>query len=159
MITALKGTVVTLLIGSLTVAPLRAQSAEGKWDNLKQIKPDQEIEIVTNDAKAYRGRMQSLRGDSMKVRLRSGDQTFERSNILRVAYKPKGRLHHIKKGAAIGAGVGLLNGVFSDRCNSEHVCMSTGKAISVSIAVSGSIGAAIGAALPAGSWEVVYRSP
>jgi hypothetical protein len=153
MITTLKSTVVILLTGILMAAPLGAQSPEGNWDNLAAIKPDQEIEIVTKDTKAYRGRFRSLTTESITARLVSGDKAFERLNVLRVAYKHSGRrAHHIKVGSAIGAAVGLLNGIFSDGCKSNG-CKFAG------VGVSALIGAAIGVALPAGVWEVVYRSP
>jgi hypothetical protein len=148
---ALRCAVVTLLVASLM--PLRAQSPEGNWDNLQRIKPDQEVEIVTNDAKAYRGTLRSLQVESIIVRLVSGDHAFERANILRVAYKPKGRRsHHVKVGTAIGAGFGVVNAFFSDGCQSGG-CRFAG------VGISALLGAAIGAALPAGGWEVLYRSP
>jgi hypothetical protein len=158
MIMAHRSAVITLVIGSLMAAPLRAQSLEENWNNLNQLKTDQEIQIVTKDAKAHRGRLGGLNADSVTVHLVSGDQTFERLNILRVAYKAKGRrAHHIKVGSAIGAGLGVVNGVFSDTCRS---CRSRGASIVLALFASVLLGAAIGAVLPAGGgWKVIYRSP
>jgi len=42
---------------ALTAMPLRAQSDRTSWNNLTKARAGQEIEIVLNDARSYKGRV------------------------------------------------------------------------------------------------------
>ena len=121
------------------------------WDNLKRLLPGEEIRVVLNDGKSYRGLLQTVTDQEVAVRLATGDQTFARENILRISAKGES---HRGRNAAEGAAIGALG---------------VGAAISIAAAnplgmfaglfLGGGPGALIGAVLPTGGWRDVYRPP
>jgi hypothetical protein len=146
---------VVLAATLMAAVPLRAQSDRTSWNNLKKVKPGQEIEIVFNDAMSYKATLKSWNDDAIVARLSSGDMTFNRSDVMRVArYKANHRLRNTLIGAAVGVAVG---GIFVASCGGYVCPQRTDKKVRVVSATSG-IGAIVGLALPSGKgWEVVYR--
>jgi hypothetical protein len=139
----------------MTTVPLRAQSDRTSWNNLKKAKPGQEIEIVLNDAMSYKGTLKSWNDDAIVARLSSGDMTFNRSDVMRVArYKANHRLRNTLVGAAIGAAFG---GIVAASCGDGWGCPRGKESLALASATSG-IGAIVGVAQRTGhGWEVVYR--
>jgi hypothetical protein len=137
----------------MTAAPLRAQSDRTSWNNLKKAKAGQQIEIVLNDATSHKGTLKRWNDDEIVAHLSTGDTTFARSDVMRVArYKPSHRLRKTLIGAAIGATVG---GIFLASC--DFCPQRTDKKRNLVLVTSG-IGALVGVALPSGKgWDVVYR--
>jgi len=112
------GLVALSTFGARTVVPLRAadrQAANASWDNLKTLRPGQEIRVVLKDAKSYQGELQSLSNDGVTLRQAAGEQMLARQDILRVSSKAqKHRGRNALIGAAIGAGAGLGIGAAAD---------------------------------------------
>ncbi len=143
-----------LMTGSPRGAPA-PQADKANWDNLKQLVSGQEIWVVLNDAKSYRGRLQAVSDDAIVVRVAGGEQTFGRQNTLRVSVKRPGhRVRNAALGGLAGAGVGAALGANTIRFGGE------GRAENVlwGMALFGSIGAGVGAVLPKGGWRDVYRA-
>ncbi len=91
---------------AMTGFPLQAadrQPATASWDNLKTLKPGQEIRVVLNDVKSYQGEFQALSEDGITLRQAASEQTLARQNILRVSSKAQ---KHRGRNALIGAAVG-----------------------------------------------------
>jgi hypothetical protein len=152
--------VLTVVIAALvTVAPLRAQTGKADWNNLKQVKPDQAVEVVLKDAKSHKGGLQSVSDDGIVVRLASGEQTFARQNVLRVSSKRQGhRLRNALIGGVIGAGAGLGVGIAADRCPPNSIVCFGNKGKAIATPAVGLIGFGIGAAIPTGGWQEIYRA-
>ena len=150
-------TVVILMLGLITSDPLRAagpQVALANWDNLKQLAPGQQIKVVLNDAKSYRGKLQTMSDEAIVVHLATGEQSFARQSVLRVS--SKGQSHRWRNaaiGTAAGLGAGFLIGAKA----------SSGSEIApiiylMAVPISAGAGAGVGAALPTGRWYDVYRA-
>jgi hypothetical protein len=139
-----------------------AQAAPNNWDNLKQLAPGQQIRVVLNDAKSYKAGFQSVTDDAIVVRLATGDQTFERQNVLRVS--TQGNNHRRRNaliGLAVGMGAGIIVGVASPELGqgkcAQGSCVDAGTA-SLTGAAGAAVGAVTGAVIPTGGWHDVYRA-
>jgi len=130
-----------------------AQSPQNNWDNLKQLAPGQQVQVVLNDAKSYEAKFQSVTDDGIVVRLAKGEQTFPRQSVLRVSSKHRS---HRGRNALIGAGVGVATALAVDAGVCEDCTAGTwvGDA-----AGCGLLGAAVGALVSKGArWHDVYRA-
>jgi small nuclear ribonucleoprotein (snRNP)-like protein len=139
-----------------------AQSSQNNWDNLKQLASGQQVQVVLNDAKSYRGQLQTVGDDALMLRLATGEQTFERQNVLRVSTRGKShRGRNALIGLAVGASVGVIVGVASPELG-QGKCAQGSCINAASAALAGFVGAAVGtglgAVLPTDGWHDVYRA-
>jgi hypothetical protein len=131
------------------------QSSQNNWDNLKRLAPGDEIHIVLNDAKSYRGKFHSVSDEAIVVRLVTGEQTFTRENVLRDSTEGQShRLRNAALGAGIGVGLGFAVAARTSRNDSE--AQAIGYAVIPPIL--GAAGAGVGAFLPTGRWHDIYRA-
>jgi small nuclear ribonucleoprotein (snRNP)-like protein len=152
----------TLLLLLLVPGLSLAQSSQNNWDNLKQLAPGQQVQVVLNDAKSYRGQLQTVGDDALMLRLATGEQTFERQNVLRVSTRGKShRGRNALIGLAVGAGAGVVVGVASPELGTgkcaQGSCVDAGT-VSVVGFLGGVLGAGLGAAMPTRGWHDVYRA-
>ena len=139
-----------LLAPALTLA----QAAKDSWDNLRQLKPGQRIEVVDKQMKTLKGEFVSFTDEAISLREASGEQSVERVNVVRVSVRDTShRTRNMLLGAAIGGGIAVAATVVplvanSNEGNSCGVCVAA-------IAAGFGGGAALGA-LP-GS-RTVYRA-
>jgi len=139
-----------------------AQSAKDSWDNVKQLKPGQQIRVVLNDAKSYTGQMGSVSDEGLVIRTGGGEQTVARQNILRVSSQGKShRGRNALIGLAVGAGAGVVIGVASPEVGqgkcAQGSCINA-EAPTLTGFVGAAAGTALGAVLPTGGWHDVYRT-
>jgi small nuclear ribonucleoprotein (snRNP)-like protein len=154
-----------LMLGFIGIGSVNAaepKSAQANWESLKQLASGQEVQVVLNDAKSYRGQLQSVGDDALVLRLATGEQTFERQNVLRVSTRGKGhRGRNTLIGLAVGAGAGVIVGVASPELG-QGKCAQGSCINAESAALAGFVGAAVGtgvgAVLPTGGWHDVYRA-
>jgi hypothetical protein len=130
------------------------------WNNLKQLGPGQQVRVVVNSKKAFKGQFQSSTDDAIIIRFSGADQTLSRSSVKKVSSRRAGhRGRHVLIGAAVGAGVGLGIGAAIDNdCSSNSIVCTGNKGKAILTPVFGLVGAGIGALLPAGGWQEVYRA-
>jgi hypothetical protein len=143
-----------------TALPLRAADplpANASWDNLRTLRPGQEIRVVLNDAKSYQGELQSLSDGGITLRQAAGEQTLARQDVLRVSSKgQKRRGRNALIGAAVGAGAGLGIGAAADHGCTQIGCVGNlGKEVLTPV---GALAGVVGAVMPAGGWHDVYRA-
>ena len=156
---------VLVVFGLVATVSLRAAdgpNGKGSWDDLKKLAPGDQIQVVLNDGKSYRGHFQALGDNGIVVRLTAAEQTFARETVLRVSVKGQShRLRNALIGLATGAGVGVIVGVASPELGqgtcAQGSCVNAESA-SVAGFVGGALGAGIGAAIPTGGWRDVYRA-
>jgi hypothetical protein len=130
------------------------------WNNLKQLSPGQQVRVVLDSNKSFKGQFQSVTDDALIVHANGADQTLSRSSVQKVSSRRPGhRGRHALIGAAIGAGAGLGIGAAIDNdCSSQSILCTGNKGKAILTPVFGLIGAGVGALLPAGGWQEVYRS-
>jgi hypothetical protein len=130
------------------------------WNNLKQLTPGQQVRVVVNNNKSFKGQFQSTTDDAIIIRSKGTDQTLSRSSVQLVSKRRAGhRGRHALIGAAIGAGAGLGIGAAVDNdCSSTSIVCTGNKGKAILTPVFGLLGAGIGALLPAGGWQELYRS-
>jgi hypothetical protein len=149
---------VIVLLGMVTFAPPAAAAPpqdKRNWDNLKQLAPNEQVRIVLNDARSYRGEFQSVSEGAIVVRLATGAQSFAKENVLRVSTKGAS---HTRRNALIGAAVGFGAGtaIVAVACLSNDC---KGAVAPILGATAGApVGALVGFVIPTGGWRDVYRA-
>lgn len=148
-----------LMLGFIEVASFNAagpKSTQANWERLKQLAPGQQIRLVLNDAKSYRGQFRGVSDEAIMARVATGEQTLERQNVLRVSAKTKSRRGRNELiGAAIGAGFGGV-AVGMDCHYGREGCGAAGVFFGVPLAAG--LGAGFAAVIPTGGWHDVYRA-
>ena len=158
----MKRVIETLLLLLMVPGFSLAQPLQNNWDNLRQLAPGRQIQIVLNDAESYTGQFQSASDERLVVRTGGTDQTFERQNILRVS--TRGKRHRGRNaliGLAVGASAGVIVAVASPELGTgkcaQGSCVDAGTVSMVGF-LGGSLGVGLGAAIPTGGWHDVYRA-
>jgi hypothetical protein len=147
-----------LIISTFVVtagSPLRGANSD--WNNLKTLKPGQQIRIVLNDNKLYQGEFQALNDEGITLRHAPGEQTFARKDILRISSYHGVKTHLVRNiliGAAIG---GALATPLMLANHNPHNSWWNSSAWVPGVFVPG--GAGIGAAVTTAGWHKVYRAP
>jgi len=166
--------VLALLAACFSTGVASGQDSKGRsssWDNLKSLRPGQEIRVVMNNVKSYQGEFVSLSDDGITLRQAAGEQTLARKDILRVSWK-KGQNHRLRNtliGTVVGAGAGLGIGLAANNAIWSHVNCTEGPLFNCSgppnphwgfilTPVGGLAGAFIGAAVSTRGWQEVYRA-
>jgi hypothetical protein len=149
----------TILFAGLTTISLFGAAGprqdKTNWDNLKQLAPNEQIRIVLNAAKSYRGGFPSVSDEVIVVRLATGEKTFSRESVLRVS--TRGPSHAGRK-ALIGTGIGAAVGAatIAGICQTSS-CKGPVEAI-VGVTIGAPLGALVGFVMPTGGWHDVYRA-
>jgi hypothetical protein len=149
-----------LIVIGTAIVPARAKSEDTNWNEVKTIQRGQQVQVVLSDARDYQGAFERWSSSEIVIRLASGEQTFARTDVMRIALirKHRSRSKHTLTGAGIGAGVVLIVGAVADRgCNNNCWFPNIGKAVFTPLG--GIIGAGLGVALPTGRPKVIYRAP
>lgn len=107
----------------LAMMLLTAMAAFGAgWDSVTQIAEGQKIELKTRDGFKLKGTLISASEESIGIRYKSGERSFDRADVLRVRVYDANR--RIKRGimwTAIGTGVGIGIGFgVCPYCYNEH---------------------------------------
>ena len=149
-----------VLLFGLLFSSLLCSAENPAWNNLKQLSPGQQVRILINSNKSFKGQFQSVTDEAVIIHANGADKTLSRSSVQEVASRRPGhRGRHALIGAAIGAGAGLGFGAAIDNnCSSQSIVCTGNKGKAILAPVFGLIGAGVGALLPAGGWQEVYRS-
>jgi len=160
--------VLALLAACFSTGVASGQDSKGRsssWDNLKGLRPGQEIRVVMNNVKSYQGEFESLTDGGITLRLAAGEQTLARKDILRVSSKgQKHRARNALIGAAVGAGAGLVIGLAANHIQRNCTNNSFGCGLpdldreNIITPVGALAGAVVGAVAPTGRWHEVYRA-
>ena len=138
------------VLGAMAVSPL--QAASSKWDDLTFLKPGQLIRVELNDAKFYEGAFQAVNDEGITLRRAAGEQTFARSDVLRIYFRDK---NHLARNIVIGAVIGVVLGTPVVLANNRNGWWrSTAWVWPVFVGP----GAGIGAAIPTAGWVEAYHA-
>jgi hypothetical protein len=107
---------------ALAMMLLAAVTAFGAgWDSVTRIAEGQKIELRMRDGSELKGTFISATAESIAIRYKSGEQSIERANVLRVRVYDAGR--RTRKGVmwtAIGAGAGFgVGAAVCPQCSNE----------------------------------------
>src|ERR1700730_10196106 len=144
-----------LTLFGLLIRPSLCGAENPAWNNLKQLSSGQQVRVVLNSKKSFKGQFQSVTDDAVIIRTNGVDQTLSRSSVERVSLRHPGhRGRHALIGAGIGAGAGLGTGAaIVNNCTRLSIVCTGNRGKAILTPVVGLIGAGIGALLPAGGWH------
>ena len=134
-----------------------AQALENSWDNLRQLRPGERIEIVDARTKSHRGEFAAYATEGISLSRNGGVITIRRAEVASIKRIGESRRRrNILLGAAIGAAAGLAIGAI--RGKTYHEEGETTVFMAVWTPIGTGIGAAIGAVLPTRGEVTVYRA-
>jgi hypothetical protein len=111
------------------------------WNNLRELRSGQQVEIVRMDKTRVRGRFAAVDDSSITIRAESGDRSVLRGDTFRVISREKARrLRSAAIGAAILGGAALVAGAAAR----SHGDPETSGIVAPLTIVGAGIGAAIG---------------
>ena len=131
-----------------------AQSAKDSWDNLRQLRPGQKIEVEDMKMQSLKGRFVSLTDDAISLRVGKVEQAVARADVMRVSTRDTShRTRNMLIGSGILGGIALIPSavLLAQQSNEGNSCAACAAAIAAGFGG----GAAIGA-LP-GS-KTIYRA-
>jgi hypothetical protein len=148
-------TVLLLLLLLLLVPGFSlAKSSANNWDNLKELRPGQKIEVVDTSMKSLRGPFVSVSEEAITLQVGKSLQSVERAQVVRVSVRDTShRVRNMLLGSGVLGGIALAAtavplGISGNEGNSCPACAAA-------IAAGFGGGAALGA-IP-GS-RTVYRA-
>lgn len=149
----------SVLVILLAAAPClsSAQRPEESWDNLRQLRPGEAIEVVNAKMKSHRGGFATYTQEAISLHQDGREISIPRAEVASVKRRRESRRgRNALIGTAIGAAGGLAVGAI--RGKTYHEKGETPVFILVWTPIGAGIGAAVGAALPAGGEVTVYRA-
>ena len=132
-----------------------AQTGQASWDNLKQLRASQKIEVVDKNMKTLSGAFVASSDDSISLRQGKSEQSVARTDVVRVSVRDSShRTRNVLLGSGILGGIALAVALplvvqQSNEGNSCGACVAA-------IAAGFGGGAALGAAIPGN--RTVYRA-
>ena len=134
-----------------------AQAPEDSWDNLRQLRPGERIEVVDTRMKSHRGVFSAHTTEGVSLSQDGRVITIRREEVASI--KRSGESHrrrNILIGAAIGAASGLAFGAI--RGKTYHEEGETTVFMAVWTPIGAGIGVATGAVWPTRGVVTVYRA-
>ena len=142
----------------LLISPARtpAQSSEDSWDNLRQLRSGQIIEVVDMNLKSRHGAFIGYSEEAISLRAGQDEVAIARADVLSVKNREGShRGRNALLGLAIGAAGGLAVGAVAGATYHEEG--ETSVFVLVFTPIGAGIGAGLGAAMPAAK-VTVYRA-
>ena len=145
----------TLSLLILLIAPARtpAQSSEDSWDNLRQLRPGQRVEVVDMKLSSWQGSFIGYSEEAISLRRGKDEVAVPRADVLSVKNRKRSRRG---RNALIGLGIGAAGGLAAGAVAGAtyHEEGETGVFVLVFTPIGAGIGAGVGAAMPAGKVTV-----
>ena len=153
------------LVGCLLALPLADASASQKaqlpaepdtsdWNNLRQLRAGDKVEVVTDNLSKHKGKVLAWTEEAISLRTGNQELTISREEVYRVTLLSKShRARNAWVGMAIGAAAGAVIGAVS--LNSSDF-IPEARALFGALLGAGA-GAGVGAAFP--SHPTLYRAP
>ena len=144
------------IIGSVLVMLLlpllaSAQDARNSWNNLKQLRAGQEIEVVDMKLKSLKGTFTSFSEEAISLRSDGGEVGVRRDDVFRVTLREGSkRLRNTLIGMGIGAAGGVAAGVGLMERETGYAGAVAGTTVLFAV-----VGAGLGAPFP--GYQTIYR--
>ena len=147
--------IVFLLSLTLSGALAAKEPDEQSWENLKQLRVGQKIQVVQMNVKSLKGTFLGVSEEVISLRVKKNEVTIPRADVLRVSSRQSSRrVRNALIGTAIGLGVGF--GVGLAALAATRGSDFPGEVIAPFIAIGGGVGGGAGAAIA--SHPTVYRA-
>lgn len=133
-----------------------AKSQRNNWDDLKQLRPGQKIEVVDSKMKTLKGTFVSVSDEAIALQTGKSEESVPRANVVRVSVRDTShRARNMALASAVIGGITLIPAILIiGESNNEGGCGSSCTAAGAAVAAGFGGGAALGA-IP-GS-RTVYR--
>jgi hypothetical protein len=132
-----------------------AQSTNDSWDNLKQLRPGEKIEVVARSMETLHGSFVSFSEEAITLRVGKNPQSIEHAKVVRVSVRDTShRTRNMLLGAGIGGGIALALAIVPLGANSNegNSCAECVAAIALGFGGGAALGAFPGS-------RTVYRAP
>jgi hypothetical protein len=124
------------------------------WDTVRMMAPGTEVRVAAGNAKAIRGKLESVTDGSLIITHATGIQSFERPEIQSISVKKKGhRLRNTFIGMGMGTGAGLGIGAVAANGCTDLLC---GLAVAAGVGIGLIGGTVVGVVWPTGGWRPIY---
>jgi hypothetical protein len=92
-----------------------AQSSQNNWDNVKQLRAGQKIEVVDSSMKTLKGAFVSVSEEAISLQVGKSEESVERAKVVRVSVRDTShRTRNMLIGAAIAGGAALTLGLLAN---------------------------------------------
>jgi hypothetical protein len=134
-----------------------AQTPQESWENLRQLRPGEEIEVLDSRMRSYRGQFASYTQDEIALRRQGQERRVARAEVASVKRR---RESHRRRNALVGLAIGAAGGLAAGAIHGKtyHESGETPVFILVWTPIGAGVGAIVGAALPSGGEVTVYRA-
>jgi hypothetical protein len=108
---------VTPVLLFLVLVPVfgMAQSPKDSWDNLKELRPGQKIEVVDSKMKTLKGTFVSVSDEAISLQVGKSEESVPRANVVRVSVRDTShRARNMMLGAGIAGGAALTVGLLAN---------------------------------------------
>jgi hypothetical protein len=104
----MKRVIETLLLLLLVPGFSLAQSSQNNWDNLKQLRPGQKIEVVDSSMKTLKCAFVSFSDEAISLQAGKGEESVERAKVVRVSVRDNShRVRNMLLGSGILGGIAV----------------------------------------------------
>ena len=108
-----------ILLGIGTALPLSvlaADPSDSSWENLRQLRAGQQVQVVEMNLRSREGRFSQLSEEAISFRVEDRAVSVPRGDVLRVSLRGgHKRLRNVLLGMLVGGGVGFAVGAVQDR--------------------------------------------
>ncbi len=140
----------------LTMLPYSLFAQSDSWDNLRQLRPGEKIQVVDMKLKSVDGGFAAYSEEAISVRVGRDEVSVPRTQVFSVKKQERShRGRNVLLGLAIGAAGGAVAGVVKGA--TYHEKGETGVFMLVYTPIGAGIGAVGGACVPSGE-VTVYRA-
>jgi hypothetical protein len=98
-----------------------AKSSQDNWDNLKELRPGEKIEVVDSDMKTFNGTFVSVSDEAITLRAGKGEKSVLRAKVVRISVRDHShRTRNVLLGSGLIGGVALIPSVIFLEINSNE---------------------------------------
>ncbi len=137
----------TLLVLLLIAGFGWAESAQNNWDNLKELRPGQKIQVVDSTLKSLNGSFVSVSDEALSLQVGKTEESVARAKVVRVSVRDTShRARNMAMASGIIGGITLIPAVIGLGINSNegHSCGPCVAAIAAGFGGGAALGAVPG---------------
>jgi hypothetical protein len=140
----MRGVIETLLLLLLMPGFGWAKSSQNNWDNLKQLRPGQKIEVVDSKMKTLKGTFVSVSDDAISLQVGKSEESVARADVVRVSVRDTShRTRNMLLGSGVIGGIALIPAgiLLAQQSNEGNRCAACVAAIAAGFGGGAALGA------------------